>query len=72
MNSGLMLCIEPDWMDALYDEHFDDFNIFEGVSEPFMVMLHQMFLGMNVRMMELCIDPCSSLSLLVKIFVSWP
>ena len=61
MNSGLMLCIEPDWMDALYDEHFDDFNIFEDVSEPFIVMLHQMFLGMDERMMRLRIDECLSL-----------
>jgi hypothetical protein len=45
MNSGLMLCIEPDWLDTLYDVHFEQFSIFENVSEQFKVVLHQMFSG---------------------------
>ncbi|CAF4966916.1 unnamed protein product, partial [Rotaria socialis] len=32
MNSGFMLCIEPDWMDTLYDIYFEKFNIFEDLS----------------------------------------
>ncbi len=45
MNSGLMLCIEPDWMDTLYDIYFEQFNIFEDLSEQFKGVLHQMFIG---------------------------
>ncbi len=46
MNSGLMLCIEPDWIDTLYDVHFEQFNVFEDLSEQFKTALHQMFIGM--------------------------
>lgn len=45
MNSGLMLCIEPDWMDTLYDTYFEQFNVFEDLSEQFKTVLHQMFMG---------------------------
>jgi hypothetical protein len=45
MNSGLMLCIEPDWMDTLYDVHFEQFNVFQGLSDQFKGVLHQMFIG---------------------------
>jgi hypothetical protein len=48
MNSGLMLCIEPDWIDTLYDMHFEEFDVFEGLSEQFMIVLHQMFTGMII------------------------
>jgi hypothetical protein len=45
MNSGLMLCIEPDWIDTLYDVHFEQFNVFEDLSEQFKTVLHQMLIG---------------------------
>lgn len=45
MNSGLMLCIEPDWMDTLYDVHFDQFDVFENLSDQFKSVLHQMLMG---------------------------
>ncbi len=45
MNSGLMLCIEPDWLDTLYDVHFEQFYVFEDLSEQFKIVLHQMFIG---------------------------
>jgi len=45
MNSGLMLCIEPDWMDTLYDVHFENFHLFENLSEQFQNVLHQMLIG---------------------------
>ena len=45
MNSGLMLCIEPDWMDTLYTVHFEEFNIFEDLSEQFKTVIHQMLIG---------------------------
>ena len=45
MNSGLMLCIEPDWINTLYDVYFDQFNVFEKMSDPLKLVLHQMFSG---------------------------
>ena len=45
MNSGLMLCIEPDWMDTLYEVHFEEFDLFEDLSEQFKIVLHQMLTG---------------------------
>ncbi|CAF0890511.1 unnamed protein product [Adineta ricciae] len=52
MNSGLMLCIEPDWMDTLYDIYFEQFDVFDGLSDQFKGVLHQMFLDIrpfNIR-----------------------
>lgn len=45
MNSGLMLCIEPDWLDTLYEMYFEEFNIFEDLSDQFKAVLHQMLTG---------------------------
>lgn len=53
MNSGLMLCIEPDWMNTLYDHHFEEFNIFEDLSEQFKMVLHQMLNGMGRNSIEI-------------------
>ncbi len=52
MNSGLMLCIEPDWMDTLYDVHFEQFYLFEDLSEPFKIVLHQMLIGIEINRMK--------------------
>jgi hypothetical protein len=54
MNSGLMLCIEPDWMDTLYDVYFERFNVFDNMSEQFKIVLHQMFFGRIVQMIQVC------------------
>lgn len=45
MNSGLMLCIEPDWLDTLYNVHFEEFNLIEDLSEQFKTVIHQMLIG---------------------------
>ncbi|CAF3346265.1 unnamed protein product [Rotaria socialis] len=47
MNSGFMLCIEPDWMDTLYDIYFEKFNIFEDLSDQFKTVLHQMLIDIR-------------------------
>ena len=47
MNSGLMLCIEPDWMDTLYNIYYEQFNIFEDLSDEFKAVLHQMLIGIQ-------------------------
>jgi hypothetical protein len=53
MNSGLMLCIEPDWLDTLYDVHFEQFNIFEDLSEQLKIILHQMLIGIHINRMKI-------------------
>ncbi|UJR38003.1 hypothetical protein I4U23_030685 [Adineta vaga] len=63
MNSGLMLCIEPDWMDTLYDVYFEQFNVFENVSDQFKSVLHQMFIDIrpfNIRSIKQAIDDSTS------------
>ncbi|CAF1082392.1 unnamed protein product [Rotaria sp. Silwood1] len=58
MNSGLMLCIEPDWMDTLYEVHSEQFNIFEDLSEQFKIVLHQMLIDIrpfNIRSIKAAI-----------------
>ena len=53
MNSGLMLCIQPDWMDTLYDVYFEQFDVFDGLSDQFKGVLHQMFLGKTKSQTEM-------------------
>jgi hypothetical protein len=63
MNSGLMLCIEPDWMDTLYDVYFEQFNVFEDLSEQFKIVLHQMFIDIrpfNIRSIKAPIGDLTS------------
>ncbi len=56
MNSGLMLCIEPDWIDTLYDVYFEQFNVFEDLSEQFKMVLHQMFIGIESFQLQFLIS----------------
>ncbi|CAF0721679.1 unnamed protein product [Adineta steineri] len=63
MNSGLMLCIEPDWMDTLYDMYYEQFNVFDNLSEQFKTVLHQMLIDIrpfNIRSMKSAIGDSTS------------
>ena len=63
MNSGLMLCIEPDWMDTLYDDYFEQFYVFEDLSEQLKTVLHQFLIDIrpfNIRSIKPAVGDSTS------------
>jgi len=39
-------------MDTLYDVHFEQFYLFEDLSEQFKIVLHQMLIGIEINRMK--------------------